>query len=105
MSDVCDASIGNALDRDRLMFFLFQPGFVGKMGKPSDPSAVVDSHGRVLGGIQGLRIVDASVFPLLPPGQPMSTVCKSSLFSPAQSSLLCFSLSLSFPQSGTPLFD
>lgn len=46
------------------------------MGKSSDPDAVVDSRGRVLGGIQGLRIVDASVFPLLPPGQLMSTVCK-----------------------------
>ena len=46
------------------------------MGKPSDPDAVVDLHGRVLGGVSGLRIVDSSVMPLLPPGQPMSTVCE-----------------------------
>ena len=50
------------------------------MSKSSDPMAVVDSRGRVLGGIQSLRIVDASVFPLLPPGQLMSTVCKCIVF-------------------------
>lgn len=48
-----------------------------KMGVASDPSAVVDSKGRVLGDVFKLRIVDASVMPLLPPGQPMATVCKS----------------------------
>ena len=48
------------------------------MGKPSDLDAVVDSQGRVLGGVSGLRIVDASVMPLLPPGQPMATVCEYS---------------------------
>jgi 5-(hydroxymethyl)furfural/furfural oxidase len=35
-----------------------------KMGPASDPSSVVDTHGRVL-GLQGLRVVDASVFPTL----------------------------------------
>ena len=45
-----------------------------RMGKKNDPMTVVDSHGRVLGGVTGLRIVDASIMPLLPPGQPMSTV-------------------------------
>jgi choline dehydrogenase len=44
-----------------------------KMGKSSDPNAVADSNGKVLGGISGLRIVDTSVWPLLPPGQPMAT--------------------------------
>ncbi|KAI9704637.1 MAG: hypothetical protein M1820_005385 [Bogoriella megaspora] len=43
------------------------------MGKTDDPKAVVDSHGSVI-GVQGLRVVDASIFPLLPPGHPMSTV-------------------------------
>ncbi|BCR89569.1 GMC family oxidoreductase [Aspergillus chevalieri] len=47
-----------------------------KMGRSNDTSAVVDSAGRVLGGISGLRVVDASVMPVLPPGQPMSTVCE-----------------------------
>ncbi|HXH38385.1 MAG TPA: GMC family oxidoreductase [Thermoanaerobaculia bacterium] len=36
-----------------------------KMGKPDDPKAVVDSRFRVI-GTEGLRIVDASVFPHIP---------------------------------------
>ncbi|KAJ4413891.1 hypothetical protein N0V82_008246 [Gnomoniopsis sp. IMI 355080] len=45
------------------------------MGRADDPQAVVDTQGRVY-GVQGLRVVDASAFPLLPPGHPQSTVCK-----------------------------
>jgi choline dehydrogenase len=45
----------------------------GKMGKSSDPMAVVDSKARVF-GVQGLRVVDASAFPLLVPGHPQSTI-------------------------------
>ncbi|KAI1646369.1 alcohol oxidase [Daldinia loculata] len=45
-----------------------------KMGKSSDKSAVVDTHGCVMGGVSGLRIIDASIMPVLLPGQPMSTV-------------------------------
>lgn len=48
-----------------------------KMGTSDDPMAVVDNESRVL-GVSGLRVVDASAFPLLPPGHPQSTVCKSS---------------------------
>ncbi|KAK7973251.1 alcohol oxidase [Apiospora saccharicola] len=44
-----------------------------KMGKSGDDEAVVDSQGRVF-GVQGLRVVDASAFPLLPPGHPQATV-------------------------------
>ncbi|KAE8308099.1 putative GMC oxidoreductase [Aspergillus transmontanensis] len=44
-----------------------------KMGVSSDPMAVVDSHARVH-GVDRLRVVDASSFPLLPPGHPQSTV-------------------------------
>jgi len=43
------------------------------MGKSNDPMAVVDSKARVF-GVQGLRVVDASAFPLLTPGHPQSTV-------------------------------
>ena len=48
-----------------------------QMGKVDDPMAVVDSKGRII-GVNGLRVVDASIFPFLPPGQPSATVCKSS---------------------------
>lgn len=46
-----------------------------RMGKKGDPMAVSDSQARVY-GVQGLRVVDASAFPLLPPGMPQATVCK-----------------------------
>ena len=36
-----------------------------RMGGADDPMAVVDSQGRVK-GIQGLRVVDASIFPVVP---------------------------------------
>jgi 5-(hydroxymethyl)furfural/furfural oxidase len=36
-----------------------------RMGQPDDPMAVVDTQGRVK-GIQGLRVVDASIFPVVP---------------------------------------
>lgn len=43
------------------------------MGKANDPKAVLDSKARVL-GVKGLRVVDASSFPILPPGHPQSTI-------------------------------
>lgn len=46
------------------------------MGAVNDPNAVVDTQARVI-GVESLRVVDASAFPLLPPGHPMSTVCES----------------------------
>jgi 5-(hydroxymethyl)furfural/furfural oxidase len=36
-----------------------------RMGRPDDPMAVVDTQGRVR-GTQGLRVVDASIFPVVP---------------------------------------
>jgi 5-(hydroxymethyl)furfural/furfural oxidase len=36
-----------------------------RMGQPDDPMSVVDTQGRVK-GLQGLRVVDASVFPVVP---------------------------------------
>ena len=44
------------------------------MGKAGDPGTVVDSHGKVI-GVSGLRVVDISTFPLLPPGHPQASVC------------------------------
>ncbi|MCJ1355090.1 MAG: hypothetical protein MMC33_005081 [Icmadophila ericetorum] len=43
------------------------------MGKASDPASVVDSKAKVI-GVHRLRVVDASAFPLLPPGHPQATV-------------------------------
>src|ERR1700710_622002 len=40
-----------------------------RMGRPDDPMAVVDTEGRVR-GIQGLRGVDASIFPVVPCANP-----------------------------------
>ena len=51
-----------------------------RMGRRNDRMAVVDSRARVI-GVEGLRVVDASSFALLPPGHPQSTVCKSWLLS------------------------
>ena len=51
-----------------------------KMGLRNDTMAVVDHKARVY-GVQGLRVVDASAFPILPPGHPQSTVCKFSRLS------------------------
>jgi choline dehydrogenase len=41
------------------------------MGKSTDRKAVVDKYAKVY-GVAGLRVVDASVFPILPPGHPQS---------------------------------
>ncbi|KAG7009750.1 patulin synthase [Physcia stellaris] len=43
------------------------------MGQQGQKGAVVDSRARVF-GVGGLRVVDASAFPFLPPGHPTSTV-------------------------------
>ncbi|ORY07924.1 hypothetical protein BCR34DRAFT_603726 [Clohesyomyces aquaticus] len=43
------------------------------MGKKSDKMAVVDSKARVF-GVQGLRVVDISIFPYSPPGHPQASV-------------------------------
>jgi choline dehydrogenase len=41
------------------------PTATAPMGGPQDPWAVVDSHGAV-NGIEGLRVVDASIIPVVP---------------------------------------
>jgi choline dehydrogenase-like flavoprotein len=45
------------------------------MGPRTNKMAVVDQNAKVY-GVQGLRVVDASAFPVLPPGTPSQTVCE-----------------------------
>ncbi|KAJ9264577.1 CAZyme family AA3 [Paecilomyces variotii] len=58
--------------RKSLMTF-WHASCTNKMGKSDDPLAVVDSQARVF-GVKGLRVVDGSALPLLPPGHPQSTI-------------------------------
>jgi choline dehydrogenase-like flavoprotein len=46
---------------------MFHPVGTCRMGRANDPDAVVDAAGRVR-GVDGLRIVDASIMPSLPRG-------------------------------------
>jgi choline dehydrogenase len=46
---------------------IFHPAGTCRMGRAEDPGAVVDTRLRVR-GVEGLRVVDASVMPLLPSG-------------------------------------
>lgn len=52
---------------------VYHPVGSAKMGAASDPTAVVDHELRVH-GIEGLRVVDASVFPLVPSGNTHAPV-------------------------------
>ncbi|KAI1387625.1 putative choline dehydrogenase [Hypoxylon trugodes] len=52
---------------------MFHVSSTCKMGTSDDKDAVVDNHARVY-GVNGLRVVDASAFPFLPPGLPQATV-------------------------------
>ncbi|KAL2034586.1 hypothetical protein VTO58DRAFT_105300 [Aureobasidium pullulans] len=54
-------------------FTLYHASATCKMGRNDDKMAVVDFKARVY-GVQGLRVVDASAFPFLPPGHPQATV-------------------------------
>ena len=46
---------------------IFHPVGTAKMGIPSDPLAVVDERLRVI-GLEGLRVIDASVMPSITSG-------------------------------------
>ena len=50
---------------------IFHPVGTCKMGRQDDPTAVVDSDLRVR-GVTGLRVVDASVMPVITSGNPNS---------------------------------
>lgn len=66
-------------DRDILDFIqrsamtIYHAAGTCKMGKADDRMAVVDSRAQVY-GTKGLRVVDASSFPFLPPGHPQSVI-------------------------------
>ncbi len=45
----------------------YHPCGTARMGQPEDPGTVVDTECRVI-GLKGLRVVDASVFPMVPNG-------------------------------------
>lgn len=57
----------------RSLMTIYHAACTCKMGKPDDRMAVVDSRARVY-GTQNLRVVDASSFPILPPGHPQSVI-------------------------------
>ncbi|KAJ4333699.1 hypothetical protein N0V95_009362 [Ascochyta clinopodiicola] len=73
-----DLPVGSS-DEEILAYLQMNIGFnwhascTCKMGRADDEMAVVDSRARVL-GVNGLRVVDASAFPFLPPGHPQATV-------------------------------
>ena len=50
---------------------IFHPVGTAKMGMASDPNAVVDARLRVI-GVEGLRVIDASVMPTITSGNTNS---------------------------------
>ena len=50
---------------------IFHPVGTAKMGLPSDASSVVDARLRLI-GIEGLRVIDASVMPVITSGNTNS---------------------------------
>jgi 5-(hydroxymethyl)furfural/furfural oxidase len=63
-----------ASDKEALVEFVrrevtgvYHPVGTCRMGRTDDPDAVVDADGRVI-GVEGLRIVDASIMPSIPRG-------------------------------------
>jgi len=52
---------------------IFHPVGTAKMGRPEDPMAVVDERLRVM-GIDGLRVIDASVMPTITSGNTAAPV-------------------------------
>ncbi|KAH7305267.1 glucose-methanol-choline oxidoreductase [Stachybotrys elegans] len=78
---ITEAYPGNAIESDAEILDIIRESAnpvynavgTNKMGKLNDTMAVVNSNAQVF-GVRGLRVVDASIFPFLPPGQPSATV-------------------------------
>ncbi|KAI5860471.1 putative glucose-methanol-choline oxidoreductase [Durotheca rogersii] len=66
-----DAQIENVIRRSYNT--IYHGACTCAMGRAGDRHAVVDTKARVF-GVEGLRVVDAAAFPLLPPGHPQATV-------------------------------
>ncbi|KAL9092349.1 MAG: hypothetical protein Q9159_000857 [Coniocarpon cinnabarinum] len=69
----------NVTSREDILSFIKSTGLpvwhasaTCRMGMANDTMAVVDAQARVF-GVRGLRVVDNSAFPLLPPGHPQAT--------------------------------
>lgn len=62
----------------RMVAPLWHASATCKMGMENDTMAVIDSSARVF-GTRGLRVVDASSFPFLPPGHPQGMCMRESL--------------------------
>lgn len=60
---------------------IFNPATTCNVGFSDDSMAILGSQARVY-GVTGLRIMNASSFPFLPPGHPQATVCRFSSFYP-----------------------
>jgi len=71
-ADVCTAAGLRAYIRQRVGSY-YHPAGTCRMGRDTDPDAVVDLELRVR-GISGLRIADASVMPTIPNAHPNATV-------------------------------
>lgn len=54
-------------------YMIWHPSSTCSMGKEGDENAVVDSNAKVF-GVEGLRVVDISVFPFGLPGHPQASV-------------------------------
>ena len=74
-----DAQIEDIIRRS--LSTLYHAACTCAMGRSDDVNAVVDNHAKVI-GVEGLRVVDASAFPLLPPGHPQATICELPFFPP-----------------------
>ena len=66
-----DAQIADKIRES--MMTIYHASCTNRMGRRDDPTAVVDAQARVI-GVDGLRVVDASAFAILPPGHPQSVV-------------------------------
>lgn len=53
-----------------LTYFTVDHHYVGscRIGQEKDPKAVVNNRLQVMGGVKGLRVVDASIIPFVPSG-------------------------------------